>query len=273
MRSETIRVFKYKSLESSEKTKEVIDILRNQRLFCSEAEFFNDASEGAFGAATLPEDGWRLDSSQMASNEVARIQKGLRICSLSKRPDNRMLWNHYANKYGGAVLEIELPNLGKINQEVTERGFEASVGEMILDDVEYGNCSLGDWPKRFPEAAAFKAYGIKSPEWRCEEEVRIISRTRALCEGKYLNLPWPVRRVIFGPRSQPEFATHVIELCGHHGIPCLWAFNFSSSLEFARFRSSEFTEGGKMRKPIAFYFDSVRRWKRDNSAQFIRAKP
>lgn len=97
------------------------------------------------------------------------VLDGVGICCLTKKPDNILMWSHYAENHKGFVVEFTLEH--KTN-EMTMDNIEH---KLFGWDVEY----LEDMPIIVAGSRGFDAvkdvFLIKSPDWQYESEYRVLS--------------------------------------------------------------------------------------------------
>jgi hypothetical protein len=91
-------LYKYRSIK---KFKYFVDIILNSRLYAAPYFNMNDPMEGHY-----------IYSSGEPSKELIRAIKGekekIRICSLSRTPENALMWAHFADGHHGVVVGIEV---------------------------------------------------------------------------------------------------------------------------------------------------------------------
>lgn len=86
------------------------------------------------------------------------------IISLTKKPDNLLMWSHYANQHSGMIIEFD-PNHEFFVSQYTCQGMPKS-GQ--LSDVSYKR-------ERLSEFTGFdEPYFEKSVDWAYEEEARLL---------------------------------------------------------------------------------------------------
>lgn len=91
-------LYKYRTTENF---KNFVDIILNNRLYAAKYDTLNDPMEGHY----LYQDGI-LDRSIL---DVIYSQKQqCKICSLSKNPNNFLLWSHYANGHRGVAFGVRI---------------------------------------------------------------------------------------------------------------------------------------------------------------------
>lgn len=187
-----MKLYKYKSLDNLD---HVYDILIENRLHCSPITQFNDPFEGYFIAKYLMGIKkekkvvnnvenyytigiWKkfLRDDPQAINIVKAIQKK-RVCALSNKIDNVLMWSHYADGHQGISIELDIPdediffslkgnykhNKESIKQKVFKINYAKNLAEVI------------DGPdSKVVEEQAMSVLTTKISHWRYEGEFRII---------------------------------------------------------------------------------------------------
>lgn len=173
-----------------------LDILFNNRLYCSEWSRMNDPMEGVFAFSHSSTD--EIDWSKKVDN-IEQHKQQIRICSLSKTFDCHLLWAHYADGFSGLAIEVELPDPQPWNnvKEVTYRGVFAGVSSAN---------------KKPSKRIAQEILSSKYMAWSYEEEVRILN------DAEWYNLQSPVRRIIVGHRMNPSLFQGLRIICERQGI-------------------------------------------------------
>lgn len=137
--------YKYRSLDNFEF---FIDILLNQKLYATSYENMNDAMEGIYYHYGLPR------------NILKNIKNGkenIKICSLSKKKNEPLLWAHYANGSRGVNIGVEIT------------GHNLGIKDIIYGDIPtISACSD-------PSKTAKDILTFKHDSWSYEEEVRVFS--------------------------------------------------------------------------------------------------
>ncbi len=171
-----------------------LDIIFNNRLYCSDWRTLNDPMEGMFVYSYRSSDEHDYIKDV---DEIVRQKKRLKVCSLSKTFDCHLLWAHYASGFDGLAIEVELPEESPFVKHVEYRGV---FGYVAFD----GTLS--------PSQAAEQVLSSKYNEWQYEQEVRILQ------ENEWYRLESPVSRVIAGHRMNPALFEALRIICGHKGI-------------------------------------------------------
>lgn len=178
-------LYKYKSLRTIDHT---LDILLNQRLYCSPYIELNDPFEGLFSALIRipPKERikyllFRLPDSFGVSKSVNDLpydsKDQVRICSLSSSPSDVLLWSHYADGHKGIAIELEVS------------GLEAIIHKVNYVDVlpRYSATLLG-----MPTPQELLTH--KTKHWEYESEYRV------LCEETFFDVAGRISRVLLGSR-------------------------------------------------------------------------
>lgn len=141
------------------------------------------------------------------------IQNSYKICSLSKRLDSLPLWAHYGDNHRGFAMEYDFSSLlfddliGLLLWPVIYTGvFDASA---LLQGV-------GE-KKEFNNLAALIAALHKSPDWKYEEEWRVV-----LIDGYNeppRNMPAPLKTVFLGAKIPEEEEVKVIQAARKADVP------------------------------------------------------
>lgn len=178
-------LYKYKSLRELDHT---LDILLNERLYCSSYLELNDPFEGLFSASIRipPEERvkyllLRLPDSLRVTKSVSDLpydsKDRVRICSLSSSPSDILLWSHYADGHKGMAIEFDAS------------GLEATIHRVeYVDELPlYSHTLLG-----MPTPQELLTH--KTRHWEYEHEYRVI------CEERFLEVKGRIRRVLLGSR-------------------------------------------------------------------------
>lgn len=175
---------------SSNQLSLIIDIVRCQRLHCSDWAIMNDPLEGCFY--------YSEDYSERLAPLTTAKQK-YRVCALSKTFRNRLLWAHYASGFDGVAIEVDLPKheFGHTFHDVV---FQSRNPEADLHDDEP------------PQEKALFILKHKHTDWAYEEEVRIIQK------AKHYQLKKPVTRIILGRRFNEERLPELRRVCEQSAV-------------------------------------------------------
>lgn len=91
-------LYKYRSLENF---KNFVDIIVNNRIYAAKYDDLNDPMEGHY----LYKDGIIDENIRMT---IYNNKQNLRLCSLSKKNDNFLMWSHYADGHKGVAIGIRI---------------------------------------------------------------------------------------------------------------------------------------------------------------------
>jgi hypothetical protein len=175
-----------------------LDIVLNQRLYCSDKSAFNDPQEGAFLSMF-----WESqDRNTQAIKDVLEAQTHLRICSLTRTCEFIPLWAYYASGFSGLAIEVELPDDAPEIRDVRYTN-DRSIGLLHVDDTKRG---------------ALESLCMKREEWSLEQEVRVIFDGRNLATTPYYPLTKPVSHIIVGGRMERALLDVIRALARDHGI-------------------------------------------------------
>lgn len=162
-----------------------LDIVFNDRLYCSDWAKLNDPMEGVF-AYSYPSSSQKANTSQKDRAdivaEIIRENKKLRVCSLSLTYDCHLLWAHYASGFDGLAIEVELPDNSEVVRKVRYGG--------VFPHLDMTNSVVAS-------EAASHVLTSKYQEWAYEKEVRILQ------QDEYFALKAPVKHIIAGGRMMP----------------------------------------------------------------------
>ena len=181
-------LYKYRALSNPESA---LDILLNQRLYCSRYSELNDPFEGLFSetirnpigdsAVQYPFGSFGLlvpSGERKRTKSVARSLDDLplesrdqiRICSLSASAYDVLLWSHYAEGHNGIAIEIDVSGL-----------------EATIHEVKY----INKLPQHTSYSLGYSLLNVlsleqlltkKTKHWKYENEYRL------LCKDKYFDL-------------------------------------------------------------------------------------
>jgi hypothetical protein len=143
----------------------------------------NDAFEGLYEYEVN-------GSSDALKQRLAEDKEKLRICSLSTREDNRLMWGYYGG-FSGVVIEVS--NLEANRKDIKSVHYTDEV--LIIDNV----C------KRTPQARDLLLR--KHSDWQHEQEVRALIKEDDLIEGKYL--PVRIKRIILGQNIKEWYESRI----------------------------------------------------------------
>jgi len=188
-----VKLFKFRDVQRPNR---VLDIILQQRLYCSDLESLNDPTEGVFAFYTSQKnDSDEQDKKIKAINDCI---KTLKVCSLSKTFDSHLLWAHYADGFKGIAIEVEIPDS------------HTSIREVKYDGV-FSSFNIDNHLNA--EDVAIDVLTSKFQDWSYEKEVRIIQK------DNYFQLANPVTRVIAGCKMPKEIFDAFNIICANQKIP------------------------------------------------------
>lgn len=154
-----MKLYKYKSLRDFEF---FLDIIINERLYCSEYQKLNDPFEGVFLTITRPLIATIKPHPLNTLREIKTIKdlpfsKKSKVCSLSASLSDVRLWSYYAEGLKGVAIELDFT------------GIENSViaVKYVNEIQKHGTTLLGG-------STAEEVLSFKSTHWEFEKEYRII---------------------------------------------------------------------------------------------------
>ena len=144
-------LFKYRTLEN---WRFLLDILINNRLFAAPFKDLNDPMEGRYY--------YYGDEMTKAFRKLVRARKDeWRICSLTKDPQNTLMWSYYSAGHTGVALGLTVPN---------------SASDRIKDVYYDSHIGIGPSSQRRPARdVALDILSQKQLSWSHEREVRVFS--------------------------------------------------------------------------------------------------
>jgi hypothetical protein len=186
-----VKAYKFRS---SSQLPFALDIIFNNRLYCSDWRTLNDPMEGMFVYSYKGTD--ERDPKDQVAQIVARKRR-IKVCSLSKTFDCHLLWAHYASGFDGLAIEVDLPDRSPNIKSIEYRGVFATVS---LD----GSLAAS--------RAAQQILSSKYQEWSYEQEVRILQHS------EWYQLSKPVTHVIAGHRMNPSVFEALRIICERQNI-------------------------------------------------------
>ncbi|QNI04779.1 DUF2971 domain-containing protein [Halomonas sp. SH5A2] len=160
------------------------DIILKSRLYAAPYFDLNDPMEGKYlysqGGGSLDEDMRRLLKGE---------KEKLRICALSRDPNNELMWSHYSEGHRGVVVGVEIDH----------REYE-------VRPIEYdGLHRVG--LNNFHNGAAIDVLSHKLDVWKYEAEERVFTRGKQFVDVK-------VCSIICGSRMSTQDKGFITELVG-----------------------------------------------------------
>jgi hypothetical protein len=177
-----MKLYKYRSPSSLE---HILDILLNNRLYCTPYNELNDPFEGVFRSVQKMGFGdSKFGSGIFGTAELKTslsipdlsVSKKIRVCSLSASKADIMLWSHYAGGHSGIAIEVQLgDNNGQLHK------------------VRYVE-QLKEINPSFETPDSTEILKLKSTHWEYEEEYRIISNE------EHYDISGKITAIYLGPR-------------------------------------------------------------------------
>ncbi len=156
---------------------ERINIVENMQVCFSRPTDFNDTFDADYLVPT--------SQGQKAKTARTLLRNSLGILCLTERPDDHLMWVHYARNHTGFVLGFD-----------TNASFFREKGR-ILDRVKYRK-----GPKVFDEADVSVCF-YKSNQWKYEKEWRCVRKFDRQ-ESRLVGInPSLITQVIFGSKMEP----------------------------------------------------------------------
>lgn len=196
-----MNVFKYRGEHQLDF---VLDIIREQRLYCSTLTSLNDPCEGR-NAATY----W--GRSKRIRRQEEAVTSRIRICSLSRTLRSHLLWSHYASGLRGAVVEVEIP-------DPIDQCNDLTIAPVVTN-MNYGHFTSVMYRGESIDTIVFRKLSLKLPDWSYEQEIRIIAMEEHLSDHSFFSLNGQVQSVIMGTRMAPESKRIIYTLCCQNSIP------------------------------------------------------
>ncbi len=200
-------LYKYRSLANFEY---VLDIILNQRLYCSTYPELNDPFEGVF-ETTIPNS--YIRSIGMSGKVNPGYLRGLvelrkktykkaedifedevdtfKICSLSSDLSDVRLWSYYADGHKGIVFEIDFSGLQTIYKVMYTEKLPSS-GWLDWTNI------LGSKP------SASELLSHKTKHWAFESEYRIIDESKNLEQGIFFGIEGRIKAIYLGTRTSAK---------------------------------------------------------------------
>ncbi|TET22111.1 MAG: DUF2971 domain-containing protein [Candidatus Aminicenantes bacterium] len=166
-----MKLYKFRSLCGQKALKNALDIIENERLYCSDYKKLNDPFEGLFYIIFYPQfrkafsPAFQTEENKKSVNDLSennaeswtKIVDESKICSLSKTRHDVRMWSLYADSCRGIAIEIDFPDCTsgflEVNYEKTLMEYDANV-----------------MPHLTPE----KIFSFKTKHWKYEDEYRVV---------------------------------------------------------------------------------------------------
>jgi len=193
-------LYKYRSLANLEY---ILDIILNQRLYCSTYPELNDPFEGLFVTTTtitvadflknkmvfpmfvkLP---IKLEKVKEAKDLFGGAIDKVKICSLSSDLNDVRLWSYYADGHKGIVFEIDFSELETIYE--------------VMYSEKLPSSSWWNIPTILGQPSIHEVLSRKTKHWRFESEYRIIDKSKHLDEGKFFGIKDRIKAIYLGNRT------------------------------------------------------------------------
>ncbi|MCG7865451.1 MAG: DUF2971 domain-containing protein [Candidatus Thiodiazotropha taylori] len=173
-------LYKYRSLVDF---KFLSDIFINQRLYAASYFTLNDPMEGHY----------RYYDGRLTNELIRKIkdekERKLKICSLSRDPNNELMWAHYANGHRGLVVGVEIDK-----------------SKYDLRPIEYdGPSDVRMAHQNGYRETAIRILSHKLDVWQYEEEERVFVRGENFVYAE-------IKQVIFGRRMSNQDKSLVSKL-------------------------------------------------------------
>lgn len=179
-------LYKYRSLDSLDFA---LDILLNERLYCSSYKELNDPFEGQF--QHIPKVRGLLASASplpiMTIDEIMKDHPPVRVSSLSKTYSDVRMWSLYASSHSGISIEI--------NFDHPETEFPLQV-HYLSQILTLDHSLLNEIQAKAHNAGFLLAF--KTEHWSYEQEYRL------LCETHFSQIKGAIQRVLVGHRADPQ---------------------------------------------------------------------
>ena len=160
------------------------DIILKSRLYAAPYFDLNDPMEGRY---LYSQSDGKIDE------DMARMLKGekdkVRVCSLSRNPNNELMWSHYAEGHKGVAIGIEVDSKRYKVRPIDYDG---------LHQIGRNN---------FHSGSAIDVLSHKLDVWAYEEEERVFTKNK-----HYVDVS--IRRIICGSRMSNQDKGFITELVG-----------------------------------------------------------
>ncbi len=153
-------------------------LLKDHKLWASTYNNLNDPME------------WFFESkdSQFKQKLQDECKGDVCICCLSKTYNYGLMWSMYADEHRGVCIEVEIEDSENIKENV---GLSSEY--WVKYSIEYKNENSGI-KAGYPSID--EILKVKSPQWRHEQEVRFVRKSKDSC---YLKVK--IKRVLIGVRA------------------------------------------------------------------------
>lgn len=170
---EGLMFYKYRGIS---KLEYILNIFLNNKMYAAKYDQLNDPMEGYY----------HYETSKTISGIIEAIKSGkdkIKICSLSKKDNEPLMWAHYADGHKGIVIGVKIKNEYDIRL-IKYEGLET------IDANQIDN---------FRETA-IKVLSHKNKIWEYENEVRVFTEKEDFIKVDII-------KVIFGSKMKKEKKT------------------------------------------------------------------
>ncbi len=199
-------LYQYRSISSPERMQYLFDLLRKGSVRFSAPSEFNDPFDCCpTHLSELPDDAFpHAVGDAMNLGLQAALSKLLGVWCLTPHPDRMLMWSHYADQHRGVCIGFDAEVLAR-RSPVNDLGHSAFVP---VRRVAYMD-------KR-PDADDPDAIFVKSPEWRYEDEYRVVSHrapgTPVWGPGVWSVPVEAIVDIVFGARIVPDKVREIAEV-------------------------------------------------------------
>lgn len=174
-------------------------------------------------------------------NKVKYEKGRLRICSLSSRGDDIVMWSHYADFYRGVAIEVEINNGD--DKDYTAR------------KIEYVSRSYFSKLSGDAKEKALEILSHKTKEWSYEKETRIFT-------SKYF-VKVNVKKIIFGNKVNSRDKGMIKKLMKQKGL--------NIECKDFEFEKRKLSEEEKLEDKLLTLFDKMELPKKQKLISSIKA--
>lgn len=167
--------YKYKDVKDVERLGQ---LLKEQKIWASTYYNLNDPMEWFFESKDSEFDQKLLDE----------YKGDVRICCLSKTFNYGLMWSMYADEHSGICIELEIEDSENIKENT---GLSPEYWIKYVVDYKNEPSEIKDGYPSVDEVLK-----VKSPQWRHEQEVRFVRKSKENC---YLKVK--IKRVLLGVRA------------------------------------------------------------------------
>ena len=167
-------LFKYRSVQN---WKFLLDIFLNKRLYAATYKELNDPMEGRYYY-------YSDEVSREFSRAIRAQKREWKICSLSRKHRNTLMWAYYAEGHRGIAIGIRVKNKRSMPYTVREVAYDLEVG-IDPETIQRG-----------PEQIALHILSQKQIGWQHEDEVRVFTK------NQFVDVE--IQKVCFGCYTSPS---------------------------------------------------------------------